>query len=179
MRRTPNESSLGERVVELARMSDGPRTLQLEQETALTLKRAITRLETLGIAVTVIGQRDTHPTLILKSKCETFARLSECVAVPIRNPRMVAGFETAYTHTLYEQWLLSNPKAVHIPKISARPWRDEQPATADMRVFYPYCELATREEVTLAPLTIRATNEPPKPAHSNPVKRYKTLAEAW
>lgn len=178
MRRDTNENSLGERVLELARQSDTPRKLQLEQGDAKSLRQAIDRLTGCGVAVSVIGARDSHPVLILKSASETFASLERCVTVPIRSPKMTAGFEQAYAHTLFEQWLLSNPLAVHIPKLTETPWRDEQPETADCLKFYPYCELATREEVKLAPRPVVARSEPPKPAGWNTRHTFKTIEEA-
>lgn len=180
MRRATNCASLGEKIIELARLSDTPRTITLEQSSARVVADAAMQLADFGVSVTILGKRDKFPVVILKSNRDKFAELKRCVNIPIRTPRMVAGFERAYAHTLYEQWLLSNPLAVHIPKVSERPWREEQPTTADCTIFYPYSDLATREEVKLAPRTIelRAGCETPKPAPNNARHTFKSIEEA-
>jgi hypothetical protein len=170
--------SLGDRVAELARESRGPRLLSgVTLADAELVARAVKRT---GLEITVSRLRETGETfsLILKGTGDKFAALADLQPVVRMSREDISGYEMALFHLAQESALLANPKAVHIPKIALLPWRDEQPTRADMLRFFPYCDVESREEITLAPLTIQATNEPPRAIGYGTPKRYATLADA-
>ena len=200
MRKNIRDNSLGEFVAELARESTGPRKLSGQtKETGHALYMAADRLQ-LGLKVSQIhesGNAGYHGfsccdittreefwtelvTVVFKPSKE-FSSLETCVPILRMSEAPLTQAERVERRKDFGEWLLTNPKYVHIPKVTPLPWKDEQPTTYDLIRFFPYSDLTTREEITLAPCKVqpRQSSAALVPAGSNHVRHYRTLGEAF